>query len=224
MTTLSDTITRVRLLIDDVSSARYSDDDLTEALRRSLSEYGDAYPNIATHTQEFAAAGREIALTSGGSNLKIKNIVKLHFPYDSASDDPWTHEAFFLMNVASVPTLHIQGNYIPQVGDDIKIYYSTVHTMGGLDSETVDSYPADHANILVIGAAALAALSRAAGLSEAVGSRSSDTNQLEHWGKQQYELFQTLLQALRAWSGRTSSFEPESSWQLDGWDTKRGLF
>ena len=224
MTTLSDTITRVRLLIDDVTSSRYSDADLTEALRRALSEYGEAYPNIATHTQEFAAAGREIALTSGGSPLQIKNIVKLHFPYDSTSEDPFTHEAFFLINTASTPTLHIQGNYIPQVGDDLKIYYSTVHTMGGLDSETADTYPADHANILVIGAAALAALSRAAGLSESLGSRSSDTNQLEHWGQQQYELFKTLLLALRAWSSRQPSFEPESSWQLDGWDVKRSLF
>ena len=224
MTTLSDTITRVRVLLDDASSARYSDGELTEALRRSLSYYGDSYPNIATHTQTFAAAGREIALVSGAANLKIKNIVRLHFPYDSTSEDPPCHEAFYLFNVATAPTLHIQGNYVPQVNDNLKIYYATVHTMGGLDGASADTYPADHTNILVIGAAAVAALSRAAGLSEAVGSRSSDTNQLEAWGNKQFNLFSSMLYAIRSASARQWSFDPVSRWSLDSWDVKRSTF
>lgn len=225
MTTLSDTITRVRVVLDDAASSRYSDGEITEALRQVLSEYSNAYPNIAAAEVTFAAPSRFIALEDGaGDPLPIKNIVQLFCPYDDTDVDPPVNEAYYYYNKEGVPYLHISGGYIPQTDDVARILYSTSHTMGGLDSETVDTYPADHANLLVIGASAVAAMHRAAGLSESVGSRSSDTNQLEHWAKSQYDLFETLLEALRAWSGRQPAHDSQSSWTLDSWDIKRDIF
>jgi hypothetical protein len=225
MTTIADNITRVRVILDDQNSIRYTDTEITEAIRQILSEYSKAYPNYTSDTVTFAAVGREIDLVDGSSNpLPIEDIVRVYFPYDATDTDPDPHEAFYFYNVEGTPTLHIQGDYIPQTDDVVKFFYSTPHTMDGLDSQSADTYPADHTNLVVLGASAVSAMHRAAGLSESVGSRSSDTNQLEHWAKQQYSLYTTLLEAIRSKSSRQAVNDNLSAWTLDNWDMKRSTF
>lgn len=229
MSTLSDSRDRVEVILGDTGNARYSTDQIDEAFKRILMEYANAYPNYATEELTYTAAGRTIDLDDdSGDPLPIIDVISVFYPYDSTDTDHDTHDAYYWYMIGGQPTLEIMGDNIPQVDDVVKIIYTTAHTMDGLESATTDTFPAAHLNILIVGASAVAALNRAAALSESVGSRSSDTNQLQVWGKAQYELFITLLDALRSFSARHPSHPGDSRWKLDTWDrddsTLRGLF
>ena len=88
MSTLAAYRTRLTNSLNDTTT-KYSNDVLDEALRKILSEYTRAFPNIIDQEITLTSAGRTQSL-SACTNLI--NIIQLIHPYDDSRLDPYVYE------------------------------------------------------------------------------------------------------------------------------------
>ena len=197
------------------TTTKYGNDTLDEALRKVLSEYTRAFPNILTQEITISAAGRSQDLSSC-SNLI--NVVQLVHPYNASLADPFVHERedFTITWQDGDPTAFFSGVDIPLAGEKIFVKYAGKHTINGLDSATKTTVRDDHEDSLIVGAAGQAAMIRASGLNEAWGVKSGEMSQLMVWGNNQYDRFLQFLAEIR--TEQSLDIFPETYWKLDLWD------
>ena len=211
--------TRILLMLGDSSSARYSNDEVDEALRQALVLYSKAYPQISSQEITISAAGRDQTLTTC---TNFMNLIDFIYPYDSTAADPLVYAyPFYVFWKAGTPYLHIGGSAVPAAAEKILANFSAFHEVEDLDSAAATTVREDHESFLVIGAAGTAAINRGAKVFEAYGSQSNDNDELVAWGNQRMAAFQNILDDLsRSDSPRPSSGFPGSSphWDLDKWD------
>jgi hypothetical protein len=213
-TALADFRTRIRNMLVDTSSARYPNAQLDEALRQSLSEYSDSFPQVLTASVTVATAGRIQSLATLTAPRQVLSIL---FPYSASADpDTLNYGSWYFYIEAAVPKVHITGPNIPQVGQILYLTYTSPHTIKDLDSAGTTSLVPAHDTYLTIGAAALCAIQRGSALIEAFTSRSSDVAQLIAWGNNQLIIYRKFLSTLKS-----ASFPPgqlPGLWKLDQWD------
>lgn len=214
MSTLAAYRTRITNSLNDTTT-KYSNDVLDEALRKVLTEYTRAFPNISTQVITLTAAGRSQNL-SACSNLI--GIIQLVHPYNDSLDDPYTHERedFTLTWQNGAPTVFFTGQDIPLNGENMLVKYAGKQTIKDLDTAEATTVRDDHEDLLVVGAAGQAAMMRASGLNEAWGVKSGEMSQLMTWGNNQYNHFQSFLAEIR--TEQSINIFPETYWNLDQWD------
>ena len=71
--------TRILLMLGDSGAARYSNDEIDEALRQALVLYSKAYPQISSQEITISAAGRDQTLTAC---TNFMNLIDFIYPYD----------------------------------------------------------------------------------------------------------------------------------------------
>ena len=145
-------------------------------------------------------------------------VLQLILPYNTALLDPSfnAREDFYVFFNEGQPFVHFTGSPVPLAGQVLFVRYARRHTLDELDGEDFTTMRADHASMLVVGAAGAAAMSRAAGTIEQWGGKAGDPNQLMLWGQTQYERFREFLLTIR--SEQTQAIFPNSFWALDGED------
>jgi len=206
--------TRLTNSLNDTTT-KYSNDVLDEALRKTLSEYTRAFPNICTREITIGTAGRPQSL-SACSNLI--NVIQLVHPWVAGAADPFINERedFVITWQDGTPTAYFTGLDIPQAGELLFVKYAGKQTIEELDEAVQTTVRDDHEDLLIVGAAGQAAMIRASGLNESWGVKSGEMSQLMVWGNNQYGRFLEFLAEIR--TEQSINIFPETYWTLDDWD------
>jgi hypothetical protein len=197
LTTLRD---RVELILADSSNAIFSTGDVDEAIRRALHDYSAVNPYRKIGTITLAADGREIATST---LTGIIDVAEVWCPYDSSDPEfpPYRRPFRFWKDIAK---LYVIGSYEPQSADVVRVFYTALHTLNGLDSETSTTLPAEHDSIVALGASGYAAQSRALDISEQISVDRDTANRLKDWAELQLHRFADALTAVAIASQSTS--------------------
>jgi hypothetical protein len=115
----------------------------------------------------------------------------------------------------------------PQLDDELRIWYTTYHTLEGTGSAYIGAgdmttVRADHESPLCFGAAGYCALSRALDLAEVSGTDLYAMAFVGTWGNAKVREFRRWLDALRASISRSGTTGFGTGWQLDKWDDVSG--
>ena len=189
LTTVRD---RVELLLQDSTNDKWSTGMIDEALRQALALYSEKLPAKSITTVTLSAAGREVDISS----KTYRNIERVWWDYDST--DPEHPPNWRQFEVWDGDVLYIKDDDEPASGDVVRIWITTDHTLNGLDSATVTSFPYNHTFVICWGAAAYAALSRAVVVAELSNVNKWAERNLREWGESQLLKYVVELDRLAA--------------------------
>ncbi|MBN1137739.1 MAG: hypothetical protein JXM73_14220 [Anaerolineae bacterium] len=133
----------------------HDQDDIDEAIRWALGRYTEISPDHTITTLDLAADGREVDISSITDYL---HITRVWWDYDST--DPtyppeWRDFELWPGNI-----LYIKDGDEPVTGDTVRVWYTRVRTLNGLDSASTTTLPVEHENLIVVGASGFAAQER----------------------------------------------------------------
>jgi hypothetical protein len=213
---------RVEQMLMDSSNAIFPTTLIDEGIRQALEQYSGAYPRVVETEITLSADGREISLSTLTGLLEVLDV---WYPYSSTGSEVFPPNEVIGWRVYwddSIPKLYIHTYQTtqPQSGEKVRIWYSTIHNLNGLDAQTTTTIRSDHEYLLVIGAAAKAAMSRAADLIETANLDLYEVNLLGSWALLKDKEFTNELEKLRRQSARFGPQWPIASgaWKLDKWD------
>ena len=218
MTSLADFRIRIRAVLVDAGGTIYSDAIVDEALSQALSEYNEALPLEMETVINLPGDGREIALNS---LTGLTRVIEVYWPFDSANE-PWPPnrvKGFTIYWDDTQPVLYlnnIEGGE-PQLDDELRLWYTTSHTIDGLEAATETTIPGEHETLLVSGAAGHAAMARGVDLVEVTSADLYGTGLLLTWAQRKLKEFRDALEKIKC--SRARAGQPFSQgWMLDKWD------
>ena len=133
----------------------YDQDDLDEAVRWALHRYNEILPDRTVTTLTLSADGREIDVSS---ITDYHTIEQIWLDYDSS--DPEYPPRWADCQLWPGDILYVDAGNEPQSGDVVRIWYTRLHTINGLDSASATSLPTNHDTLIVTGAGGCAAQER----------------------------------------------------------------
>lgn len=210
LTTLRD---RVELMLADSGNAIWSTGDIDEGIRQALHEYSKTRPLRAVSTLTLSADGREIDASTLTGILSVSEIwcdytaSDPEFPANRRSYAYWPDEQ----------TIYVTDDYEPASGDVMRVFYTKLQTLSGLDSATATTILLDDETLVATGAAGYAATSRAVDLAEQVTLDRLTAQQVRAWGLAKLQEFRSGLKTV----ARRMSLEGKSDVEvgdLDRWE------
>jgi hypothetical protein len=217
---LADLRARLAQTLMDSGYAIWASADLDEALRQALHDLSNASPNRRQATLTLTEATREITLDSLAGLLEV---LAVHWPYDESAGTwpPNRVRGWRLIRLDGAPVLQLTVYEAPQpqAGEKLRLGYTTLHTLNGLDGETLTSLSPELETLLVTGAAGKAAQHRSADLMETDNVDLYAVGLLANWGKLKLKEFHYHLDQLRRSQSR-QGVPWESGWRLDEWDLR----
>lgn len=206
---------RVEQILADTGNAIWSTDDVDEAIRNALHEYSGVRPLQAVGTVTLSADGREIDISSLSGLLGVSEIwcdytsADPEFPANVREFEHWRDQS----------KIYVSDDYEPQNGDVVRVFYTKVQTLNGLDSATSTSLPIEDESLVAQGSAGYAATSRAVDLAEQVTLDRLTAQQVRAWGLSKLQEFRAGLkrvarrEALRA--ARPVALDPLDRYEGD---------
>ncbi len=217
--TLAQYRTRIAARLVDAANAVFATATLDEALRAALADYAQACPLTAETVLVLPAAGREIALNGVAG---LTGVTDVWWPYDSGAGEVWppnrvrgwrlwwddAQPVLFLAAIAGAQ---------PQAGDELRLWYTRVHTVQDLDGAATTTVFDAHEAGLVTGAAGYAAASEHLDQAGAVHLDPTESAELRYWAAARQAEFRAFLGRVRA-SAPAGGPPFASGWLLDRWD------
>ncbi len=192
---------RVQLLLQD-TNVRWSSDDVDEAIRLALEEYSDKQPYHAIATVTVTSASREVDISGIPGVLRVE---KVWWDYDSGS--PGYPPNWRQFEVWPGGILYIDDDDTPEPNDVMRIWYTSMHTVNGLDGATSTTVPVDDVPAIIHLAAAFAAQARAVELAETLTVDDDVVSRLTAWAEDQRKHARyAMREDLPAWQRRASAF------------------
>ena len=179
---------RVEARLQDSGNTRWATDDTDEAIRTALEHYSREQPHHVIGTIALSAAGREIDISALTGLLRVE---KVWWDYDSTTPGYPPNWRQFEMWPGSI--LYIDDRSEPANGDTLRIWYTKMHTLNGLDSASATTLPAEDADIIVTGASYFAARARALELSESLNVDRDVVERLTEWSVTEGKAFRYLM-------------------------------
>lgn len=189
LTTLRD---RVELQLGDSGNSIWSTADIDEAIRQALHEYSKVRPLRAVGTITLSTAGREISLASLSGLLSVQEIwvdytaANPEYPPNRRPFEHWVDQN----------QIYVIGDYEPQAGDVVRVFYTKLQTLSGLDAATSTTVLEEDESLIAIGACGYAATSRAVDLTEQVTLDKLTAQQVRAWGLAKLQEFRAGLKAV----------------------------
>jgi len=213
LTTLRD---RVEVVLMDTTNAKWDTGTLDEAIRAATAAYSSVCPVQGMTALTLATAGREISLSSLTTLL---HVLRVWWEYTSTAPEyPPKWREF---EVWPGPVLWINDGEEPGAGDIVRVFYTSAHTLSGLDSATVTTIPDAHITPLVQGTAGFAALSRAVDRTEMLNVDGWDFKRLQEYAEGQLAHFDAWLKQLAtAEAVQRAGIAPTAAldrWEGHGW-------
>lgn len=223
--TLAQFETRVAALLVDAAYSVFSTATIDAALRLSLAEYTAVLPLSKETVITCPAAGREIALSDLDAPI---DIIDVWWPYDSAaSSETWPPNrvhgfSVWLDDSSPVLFLSADDQEQPAADDEIRLWYTTVHTIQNLDSASSTTIPAAHESLIAFGGAGYACyLLAIKAAREITANRFNAPNYMEI-AQRFLNRFHHDLDQLAHTSQNTSNAQV-AAWALDKYDGEEGF-
>lgn len=187
----------------------YGQDDINEAIRWALHRYNEINPTKSIEPITLTSTGREIDISAITGYHQIERVWWNYDDSDTAH--PPNYRSFELW---PGDILYINDPSEPASGDVVRIWYTHLQTINGLDSATTTTVPTDHETLIVTGASGYAAQMRVQD-SEAPSRQKS---KLELWSIERRKEFEAGLKRMSLSSSiRASGIAPGPA--LDRWDS-----
>jgi hypothetical protein len=165
VTTSSETLTtlrdRVELALQDSSNETWATADIDEAIEQALDQYSAKQPHHAIGTITLSAAGREISLSSLTGLIRVERV---WWDYDSST--PGYPPNWRQFEVWPGSLLYIDDDSEPANGDVVRVWYTKMHTLSGLNGASSTTFPAEDITYIIDGAASICAEMRAVEIAE----------------------------------------------------------
>jgi|SRR3990167_10682006 len=221
MSTLAELRDRVEQILSDITNAIYTTALIDECIRQCLHEYNNVSHQETEAVITLPGDGREVALNSLTGLLSVTDV---WWPYDSTADEVWPPNRVrgWQLYWDNAQPLLIFTEYTgdqPQADDEVRVWYSLLHTIQDLDSASTTTIPGNHESEVCNGAAAKAGLSRILDLSETAGTDGYMMTLVDTWVDRLQNNWMSFLEGLRAQSSRTGLPWPRRGWKLDEWDS-----
>ena len=208
---------RVQSRLQDSGASRWSATDVDDAIREALEQYSQVSPAHAIGTVTLSANGREIDIST---LTKVVRVEKVWWDYDSTT--PGYPPNWRQFEIWPDKTLYIDDDDEPQSGDVVRIWYTKMHTVNGLDSATATTVPEEDISYLVSGAAMFAARSRAIELSETLNVDKDVVKRLLDWAEDAGKNFRYGARARPpAWQRYASSYDQDDIDEAIAWALQR---
>ena len=201
---------RVEQVLADTGNAIWSTDDIDEGIRQALHEYSKTRSLRAISTVPRSAAGREIDISSLTGLLSVSEIWCDYT--SSAPEFPANVRAF--QHWRDEQKLYVTDDYEPASGDVVRVFYTKLQTLNGLDSATATTVPLEDETLVATGAAGYAATSRAVDLAEQVTLDRLTAQQVRAWGMAKLQEFRSGLKTV----ARRMAVENKSDVELPALD------
>jgi hypothetical protein len=204
---------RVETILADSGNAIWSTDDIDEAIRQAVHEYSKTRPLRSVGTVVLSSDGREIDISSLTGLLGVSQV---WCDYDS-TDPAYPPNRRPFEHWPDSQTVYVTGDYEPQSGDTMRVFYTKLQTLEDLDSATSTTIPLDDESLIAIGAAGFAATSRAVDLAEKVTLDRLTGQQVRAWGLSKLQEFRSGLRAVAKRMALESKADVELP-PVDRWD------
>ena len=216
---LSQLEARVAARLGDPASTLYTAATLDEALRSALAEYNAALPLTAETVITLPAAGREIALSGVSGLLSVSAV---WWPYTSTGAQAWPPPEppgfrVWWDDAQPVLILTARAGAQPQAGDELRLWYTRLHTIQDLDGGAATTLFGPHETGLVTGAAGTAALAQASAQIGTVRLDEREVAELTEWAAARLAEFRAWLAAVKA-SAPTHGEPWGEGWRMDKWE------
>ncbi len=203
---------RVEQMLADTGNDIWDRTWLDEAIRHAMYDYSQVNPvrSISTVTAGEDTYELDISSVSG-----MLGVVEVWAPFTAANPEHPPNSRIYEHWVDS-EVLFFPGYQIAS-GDVVRVFYTSLQTLNGLDGASVTTIPTIDEILLLVGAAAHVATSRAIDLTEKVSVGQATAQQVRAWGLSKLQEFKAGLNAVgRRQALRNSAFVklPE----LDRWD------
>jgi hypothetical protein len=185
---------RVEQILMDSGNAIWATTDIDAAIRQALAEYSKIR---ALHTEDTVDADADTHELDVSTELAgALDVTRVWCPYTAAApEDPpaWVDFEFWRDELI----LYLPGGI--QSGETARVFFDAVQTLGGLDSATDTTLPAEDWPLIATGAAGYAAMSRALDLGEQVTLDRDVPTKAKTWAGQKLQDFrQGLASVARA--------------------------
>jgi hypothetical protein len=194
---------------------------IDEGLRLALHEYTEALPLTMDTVIELPADGHEIALNA---LTNLIDVVDVWWPYDSLTEiwppNRVTGYRVYWDDAQPVLVINQAGIGLPMQDDEMRVFYTTIHTINGLDSGDSTTIPAVHESVLLRGAEGHACLMRGTDLTEQLSINRFAVPNYTDFGNMLLLGFRAELRRLA--QTRRSSEPFGVGWALDQHDTGAG--
>ena len=153
MTTLATLRDRVEATLQDAGNERWSTADLDEAIRKAIEEYSHVDPHETITTITLSAAGREIDISAVSGRLAVTRVWWPYTASDPTFPPNWSTFEVWTDSSGAANILFIDAESEPAAGDVVRLWYTSQHTLSGLDGASSTTLPGDADAMLVTGAA-----------------------------------------------------------------------
>jgi hypothetical protein len=161
--TFNTLIESLRSMLVDITIVTFEERALEQAIRDALREISQVMTYHTVGTVTLSASGREISLSTLTQPCAPYEI---WLPYTAATpEDPPRRRTWQVLN-PNTPTVWISDGGQPASADVARVFYSTLHTISGLDSGASTTLPDIAIRALLTSAAAACALARRADIVE----------------------------------------------------------
>lgn len=189
LTTLRD---RVETTLQDSGNAIWASGDIDEAIEQAIDMYSRSNPRRVIGTITLAAAGREISMATLTGLIAVERV---WWDYDSSTPGyppNWRNFRVWPGNI-----LYVDDDEQPANTDVIRVWYTAMHTLNGLNAAGATTVPVDDLTFLLQGAAAIAARFRAVELAESATVDGQAQARLMDWAEAFYAQFEDGLRERR---------------------------
>jgi hypothetical protein len=221
--TLAQLEARVAARLGDPTNSVYSTATLDEGIRSALAEYNSVLPLSIETAFTLPGTGREIAL-NGLTGLI--GVTAVWWPYDTTPAaevwPPVEAQGFrvYWDDASPVLMLTSKTGSQPQLGDELRLWYTKLHTIQNLDSGSTTTVFGPHESGIVTGAAGYCALAQEVAQIGTVRLDKMEVPDLEKWGNARLAEFRAWLVTIKA--SAPSLGEPYGAgWSLDKWQENR---
>ena len=183
---------RVEVILADTGNAIWATGDVDAAIRQALAEYSKIRP---FHTEDTITASEDTHELDGSTELAAAiDVTRVWCPYTStAPEDPpsWVGFEFWRDDEC---ILYLPGGILN--GETARVFFDIPQALGGLDSASTTTLPAEDWELVATGAAGYAAMSRALDLGEQVTLDRDVPQKAKTWAGQKLQEFRQGLAAV----------------------------
>jgi hypothetical protein len=192
----------VQSKLQDVAT-KWSTTDIDDAVRSALALYSERNPVHALGTIALSADGREISLASLTGIIRVERV---WWDYDSTT--PGYPPNYRQFEVWPGSILYVDDRTEPSNGDTVRVWYTKLHTVNGLDSASATTIYAEDVEYIAMGAAHFAARARAMELLETANVDAKVVDRLEDWAEEEGRAFRYWIrQRPPAWQRYQSAYD-----------------
>jgi len=208
---------RMRALLGD-EHAGWPDALLDEGLRQALEEYSQALPLARETVIVLPGPGVEVALDGLDGLI---DVVGLQWPYDSLAVYQADNlvDGWYLWRDDGRPVVTIRNSATLAAGDELRVWYTTLHSIEGLDGGSMTSVPADQVGLVIKGALGLTVVGRGVDALELYG-QGAGAQKLRKWGSDLLGEFRKTLRATRSGRMYPTGSSWTAAWRMDQWDQR----